>query len=319
MIGALQVRPRAFAAGVASFLPVVNRFTNRGSGGTESARYCYSVWLRHLVRASESGLPTDPGCVAELGPGDSLGIGLAAVLSGADRYIALDVKAHASPERNLRVFDELVRLFQACTPVPADDEWPLVQPKLSTYSFPTHILPSERLKACLSEARLADIRNAIRGEQSEIRVSYRAPWSDPSILEPACVDLLFSQAVLEHVEDLETTYSAMRRWMKPGASMSHSVDFCSHGLTRDWNGHWSLGDVTWSVVRGSRRYLINRQPLSIHLDLLERNGFDLITVDRRREAAHPAFKPAKRFRSLSADDASTRGAFIQARVPSGVR
>src|SRR5215831_6082304 len=128
--GVLQVRPRAFAAGLASFLPGASRFTNRASGGTESARYCYSVWLRHLVQAHESGLPTDPKCVAELGPGDSLGIGLAAVLCGADRYIALDAKAHANTERNLKVFDGLVRLFHDRAPIPDDSEWPLTQPKL---------------------------------------------------------------------------------------------------------------------------------------------------------------------------------------------
>jgi hypothetical protein len=274
------------------------------------------VWLRHLVRAFESGLSTDPHCVAELGPGDSLGIGLAAVLSGADRYIALDVKAHANPQRNLEVFDELVQLFQRRASIPADDEWPLTQPKLSTYAFPAHVLTPERLDRCLNESRLERIRHAINGaDDAAISVSYRAPWSDPSVVEPACVDLLFSQAVLEHVEDLETTYRAMRHWMKAGAFMSHSVDFCSHGLTADWNGHWALGDLTWRVVKGSRRYLINRQPLSTHLGLLARNGFEIVAVDRRREAVAPGFRPAARFRSLSADDASTRGAFIQARVP----
>ena len=318
MVGALQVRPKAFAAGLASFLPGLSRFTNRGSGGTESPHYCYSVWLRHLVRAHQSGLPTDPQCVAELGPGDSLGIGLAAVLSGADRYIALDVKAHANTERNLRVFDELVRLFRDRTPVPDDREWPLTQPKLATYAFPTHILTPDRLEVTLAESRLRDIRNAITGKAGPISVAYRAPWTDPSAIEAGCVDFFLSQAVLEHVEDLETTYAAMRTWMKPGASMSHSIDFCCHGLTRAWNGHWMVGDVTWRVVRGTRRYLINRQPLSTHLDLLRKHGFETVGIERRL-GEQSAFRPAKRFRTLNAEDISTRGAFVQARLPSSPR
>ena len=310
--GALQVRPRAFAAGLASFLPGLHRFTNRASGGTDSPRYCYSVWLRHLVRAHQSGLPTDPKCVAELGPGDSLGIGLAAVLCGAGRYIALDVKAHANAERNLKVFDELVRLFADRAPIPDDNEWPLTQPKLSAYEFPTHILTPDRLAACLAESRLQHIRNAILGKGAPVKVAYRAPWSDPSIVEPGSVDLLVSQAVLEHVDDLEGTYAAMRAWMKPGASMSHSIDFWSHGLTWAWNGHWTVGDLTWRVVRGTRRYLINRQPLSTHLDLLAKYGFDPVHVEPRRGQIEAGFRVAKRFRTLSAEDVSTRGAFIQA-------
>lgn len=313
--GALQVRPRAVAAGLASFLPGLNRFTNRGSGGTDSARYCYSVWLRHLVRAHQAGLPADPRCVAELGPGDSLGIGLAAVLCGADRYIALDAKAHANTEGNLKVFDELVRLLQDRTPIPDDSEWPLTQPKLSAYAFPTHILTPNRLEAALAESRLRHIRQAIAGQAGPVSVDYRAPWTDPSAIESGCVDFFLSQAVLEHVEDLETTYAAMRTWMKPGASMSHSIDFWCHGLTWAWNGHWMVDDLTWRVVRGTRRYLINRQPLSTHVDLLRKYGFETVCIERRR-GEPGAFRPATRFRALSAEDVSTRGAFVQARLPS---
>src|SRR5689334_3926898 len=54
-----------------------------GTGGSSSARYCYSVWLRHLSMAARLGLNTDPKDVAELGPGHSIGVGLAALLSGA--------------------------------------------------------------------------------------------------------------------------------------------------------------------------------------------------------------------------------------------
>jgi hypothetical protein len=254
--------------------------------------------------------------VAELGPGDSLGIGLAAILCGADRYIALDAKPHANTERNLSVFDELARLFHDRIPIPDDNEWPRVQPKLSGYAFPTHILTPDRLDECLAESRLRHIRNAIAGARGPVSVAYRAPWSAPSVIEPACVDFIISQAVLEHVEDLETTYGAMRSWMKPGASMSHSIDFWCHGLTWAWNGHWTIGDLTWRVVRGARGYLINRQPLSTHLDLLAKNGFEPVHVERRREETSPGFRLAKRFRTLSAEDLSTRGAFIQASVPS---
>src|SRR3977135_940863 len=41
---------------------------------TQSARYCYSVWLRHLVNAWQQGLHTLPEVVVELGPGSSQGV-----------------------------------------------------------------------------------------------------------------------------------------------------------------------------------------------------------------------------------------------------
>jgi hypothetical protein len=120
---------------------------------------------------------------------------------------------------------------------------------------------------------------------------------------------------LEHVDDLDTAYRAMRDWMRPGASMSHSIDFSSHNLTRSWNGHWTLGDRAWQVVRGTRRYLINRQPLSSHLNYLSRYRFEPVNVEGRRGHVSQFFRPAKRFRGMTAEDTSTRGVFLQARAP----
>jgi hypothetical protein len=267
------------------------------------------------MRAEQAGLPTNVACVAELGPGDSLGLGLAAVLSGAESYIALDAKSHANPEKNLRVFEELVALFRARTPIPDDSEFPMVQPKLTSFRFPDHLLTADRMASLLAEPRLTQIRAAILGQPGSIKIAYKAPWTDPGIIESGGIDFLVSQAVLEHVEDLDLTYQAMRTWMKPGASMSHSVDFSCHDLTRAWNGHWTLGDLTWRVVRGTRRYLINREPISTHMDLLSKYGFEPVHIERRRAEVADSFRPAQRFRKLSREDASTRGAFIQARRP----
>jgi methyltransferase family protein len=311
---ALQIKPRALAGGIASMLPGIRAFTCRGSGGTCSSRYCYSVWLRHLVRAHESGLRTSFQSVAELGPGDSIGMGLAAMLSGADRYIALDIKAHADPETNLRIFDELLELFHARAPIPDDVEFPMMQPKLARYDFPRHLLEDGQLGSSLGAARVKEIRSAITGRGAAIDISYVAPWYDASIVQQDSVEFLFSQAVLEHVDDLDAAYAAMQRSLKPGGFMSHSIDFSSHNVTRSWNGHWTLSDNAWRLVRGGRPYLINRQPLSHHLRLLAQYGFEVVNVESRRGVVAKSFRPARRFRELSNDDVSTKGAFVQARA-----
>jgi SAM-dependent methyltransferase len=134
------------------------------------------------------------------------------------------------------------------------------------------------------------------------------------VVEEDSVEFLFSQAVLEHVDDLETAYAAMRRSLKPGGIMSHSIDFSSHNVTRTWNGHWTLGDRAWRLVRGDRPYLINREPLSRHLALLKEYGLDVVKVESRSDAVSRSFRRARRFRSLSDDDVRTRGAFVVARA-----
>ena len=42
--------------------------------------------------------------IAELGPGDSIGIGLAALLTGANIYYAFDIIQFASNQMNLKNF-----------------------------------------------------------------------------------------------------------------------------------------------------------------------------------------------------------------------
>jgi hypothetical protein len=61
------------------------------TGGTDAAPYCYEVFLKHLTLTCAAGMPGVPASVGEIGPGDSLGIGLAALLAGSDRYYGLDV------------------------------------------------------------------------------------------------------------------------------------------------------------------------------------------------------------------------------------
>lgn len=317
-MSASEIKPRALATGLVSFVPGMRRLMNRASGGTDSSRYCYAVWMRHLVRAATAGVPPDPGCVAELGPGDSLGVGIAAILSGARRYIALDAKAHANRPRNLEVFEELVDLFGARAAIPDDQELPAVQPKLADYRFPKQLLTESRLADSLAASRLRELRAAVqrgRGDGSDgIGIEYIAPWNDPAVIRKASVDFLFSQAVLEHIDDVDGAYRAMRVWMRLDGYMSHTVDFRSHDLTRSWNGHWALGDRAWRIVRGRRSYLINREPLSFHLALLTKYRFEVVGLDRRTGQLDPTFRAAKRFRSLNMDDLSTSGAFIQARA-----
>jgi len=83
------------------FLPATGRFFRELTGDTDSARYCYAVWLRHLTMSRESGLSDTPRVVAELGPGDSIGIGIAALLTGAEKYYAFDVCRYATNQRNI--------------------------------------------------------------------------------------------------------------------------------------------------------------------------------------------------------------------------
>ena len=312
----LLVNAVTLIPGVTS-LPPVKRFMERrvlGTGGSDSARYCYSVWLRHLVLAADSGMNTHPRTVAELGPGDSLGMGLAALLSGAGRYYAFDVVPHADVLRNLAVFEELVQLFRRREPIPDAAEFPLAAPLLRDYSFPAAILTPERMRLALDPARLDAIRASMRNCASgDSLIQYRAPWFSDQVIERGSVDMIFSQAVLEHVDQLREVYECMHQWLAPGGFLSHQVDLQCHGWASEWNGHWTYSDLMWKLVRGKDSWLINRQPASTHIALIEASGFRTLRVERTQQESHiTRAQLARRFRDMPEEDLRTSGLFVQA-------
>jgi hypothetical protein len=303
--------------GVATFIPgAYDLLFRHSTGGTDSARYCYSTWLRHLVMADVNELPTNPEVVAELGPGDSIGIGLAALLSGADRYYAFDIVNYADVAKNGEIFDELIGLFRSRADIPGADEFPDAEPHLGSYTFPAHILTDERLDAVLDDGRIARIRASVADTESPGSViQYKVPWYDSEIVEQGSVDMVFSQAVLEHVDELSLTYERMRRWLKPTSFMSHTIDFKAHGSADEWNGHWAYSDLTWKLIKGNRPYLINRQPHSYHIELMNELGFDIvcnITNELPSNIGNDDLAP--RFKDMGPEDSTTASAFIQSSI-----
>jgi len=308
-----QLRWQSVAKGLGTLVPVVSTLANSAAGSPVSARYFYSVWLRHLVSIASVRPRFSYEVVAELGPGDALGMGICALLSGARRYIGLDRIAFGPRADNLRLLDELQALFKVRTPIPDDQEFPGVYPKLEMYAFPGNVVTDDMLAVSLAPRQLARLRAALQGElhfSEDSLFSYAAPWDASERVRPGSVDLLVSQAVLEHVDDVDGAYRAMHRWLKADGVMSHRIDYTCHGITRDWYGHWTVSTGLWRIVRGKRAYLINRLPHSAHIAAMRRNGFEI--VDCAPTPSSPA-APAGNLRIAHiASDLAIKGAFVVA-------
>jgi SAM-dependent methyltransferase len=225
--------------------------------------------------------------VAEIGPGDSVGTAAAALLTGVEHYYAFDVVPHADARRSERILDELVELLARREPIPDGDEFPNVHPRLRSYAFPADVLPQARLRAGLAEPRVEAVRASIRrlgdppdaARQHEPYLLYDPAWMVTGRRPPEPLDLVLSQAVMEHVDDLERAYRATFEWLRPGGFASHDIDLTSHGFARAWSGHWTYGRRAWRVISGRRPFAINRIPASGHLRLLETAGFELVAVE----------------------------------------
>jgi methyltransferase family protein len=300
--------------GALTFIPGMRTLLPENGGQTNLARYCYGVWLKHLVMLHQSGMRTIPATLAELGPGNSLGTGLAAMLCGVDHYYALDVVQHSSIEINLRIFDELVELLQRRTPRPVKG-WPDFDAHLGAGLFPSHILTEDLLKRTLAPQRLARIRNAIvQGQASgpDITIQYMAPWADERVIRPASVDVIFSHAVLTEVADPAAAYRALHTWLKPCGVMSHHIGFMFYYFTGQWNGYWSCPEPVFKVLKGRRPFVINRLPCSVHLDLMEKQGFSFLCKLKRYEDGIRRSQLAARWRALSDDDLNCAELFVHA-------
>ena len=296
--------------GIHRYLRLRNAVLTAGSRANVSSlelpRYCYGVWLRHMTEAHSRGLSGEPKTVCELGPGETIGAGLAALISGAGRYIALDGTWAWDTEKNLAMFEALVELFRQRAP-PGH-----------TGTFPALVLTVDRMERCLEPGRLSRIRESIvRVNQGDSCIRYFVQKSgDPMREHDGSMDMIFSQAVMEHVGEIPLAYERMSRWLVPGGFMSHQIDFKCHLSARDWNGHWVYSDPVWKMIFLGTQPLINRVPCSEHLRLIRLHGFDVRT-ERRRYDRSGVTQPmlAPRFRGMSTEDLTTRGVFLQAVRP----
>lgn len=316
------MNPKYLIKGIIKSIPGIERiyeFSPR-TGGTDNPRYCYSVWLRHLVYSFENGWTTVPKTIAELGPGESLGVGIAGLISGAEEYFAFDIKRYNnSAKNNLEIFDELIELFRQKHPIPGSTEFPKLKPFLGDYSFPDHIFNDEYLEEILNEERLGRIRNSItlldqvETLNATTMITYMVPWNDTSLTKNDSVDMIFSQGVLHYISDLQSTFEIMYKWLKPKGLMSHLIPFISLDLSDTWYGHWEYSDLEWNLIKGRSNIYSNREPYSTYIKLLHKYKMKIVFEKKIiEETKIERGKLASRFKEFTSEDITISSLFIQA-------
>jgi hypothetical protein len=236
-------------------------------------------------------------------------------MSGAEHYYAFDAVPHADRGKDLQIFDQLVALFRARAPIPDLSAFPEMVLELPSYAFPSKWLGDEHMAAALRPERIQRLRMQLSGsDNASAAIVYRAPWNAPANSELGSIDLLISNAVLEHVMDIDDAYRSIRDWLAPAGRSTHQIDFRSHGLLRGWDGHWACPDWLWTLMRGRRAYLLNRHPLSMHLAAIARSGL-VITHMATQERDPERKRLSGRFRTLDRRDRRTSVALVALRKP----
>ncbi len=310
----MNVKFYPFLRGIASYLLPKYFFYRPGSGGTFSSEYCYSVWHRHLNYLIGNGLfnsVNEIKKIAEIGPGDSLGIGICGLYSGANKYYAFDVIEHANFAKNSSMNEELRDYFINNEDIPNTHRQRFTAPVLSNYNFPKEIL---NFKSDDYKEKFLEIEKALKNDQNKlVEIQYIVPWMNSKRIDLQGIDLIFSQAVMEHVSDIEYAYKEMYKWLRKGGVISHQIDFETHEMTRDWNGHWFIGEKLWALLARGRKYPMNRLPLSSHIKMIENAGFKIkFILPMLKENTHKNVFPSIKGVSFNDQDLITSGALIQA-------
>lgn len=203
--------------------------THRSMTTEESVGYIMTVYDRYLRGAKQYGVCWESKKVLEVGPGDSLGVALCFVADGAEQVVCLD---RFYSERDAR---QQAKIYSA-----------LCQAMTSQQR--------DRLFRVLSQ----------RGGQGLVPNTVEYVWGAgieeaSRVLESNTFDVIVSNAVLEHVHNLEAAIAEMRRVLKPGGLVVHEVDLRNHGWFA-WKGplyfltiHEALWRAMTSQIGGPNR------------------------------------------------------------------
>ena len=307
-----------YLAGLSTYVPGLHNFAPLSAA--ESSIYATSVFVRHisnyLQHQEEKVLPN---VILELGPGNSVGFGLAAMLLYECDYMSLDVGEFFDPTINLVALDEIYEQLSAGTFDSSDisiDFMPKNRNTIQVHDIQT-LSPSE--------TTITDRYNLLRSRiQEPLPCPLKERWTTPILQKetnsiflssrrfpnPTRVEAVFSQAVLEHIDDLPGLFIHLVSTGAPNAVHSHHVDLSCHNLTREWNGHWAFSDAQWRIIRGRRPQFINRAPESYLLTLFKNLNLPIIHQERYRNTDRPSIRKNQSRINSSPSDFSAESCYF---------
>lgn len=242
-------------------------------GKMDNTAYAIKVFRSHVEQVSN--LKDLHGkVVLEVGPGDSIATAIVAAAYGA-RAILVDVGNFAKPE--LAFYRRLAEQLRAENLNPPD------------------LSQCDSVEAILHACNAQYLTN---GTQSMTEVAENS------------VDIMFSQAVLEHVRkgEFSTFFQHCRRVIKPTGGASHVVDLKDHLGGSLNNLRFSEG--LWeSDFFSSSGFYTNRIQFEEMVSLVKATGFNVDVVHVKRWDALPLARQqmAEPFRHLSEDQLNVSG------------
>jgi SAM-dependent methyltransferase len=243
-------------------------------GAMHEPRYAVEIVTRHINRL-EAYRPFKGATCLELGPGDSLASILIAHALGASQTILVDSGNFVSTD--MAVYRAIASELNGLG-----------------YSLPD----IQSVKSTDELLSMFDAQYLTEG-----LASLKA-------LATGSVDIIWSQAVLEHVRvgEVGETFAEFERILRPRGAMSHRIDFKDH-LGGSLNNMRFSSRLWESEFMASSGFYTNRLKYSQMIALLEGAGFSVepVKVDRWTTMPLSRRKLAPEYRELKEDDLLIKG------------
>ena len=209
----------------------------------EYSKGVFAKYCRHITKNDINTALKDK-TIVELGPGDTIATGLFFLAYGAARVVCFDrFKLVLNSQKNTLIAHQILS-----------------------------ILPEQqriRLQSIIS----FDERKYLSVDTKHFQYLHNRNENIP--LENKSVDIIASNAVLEHVQDVEALFANMYRILKPGGIMVHAADLKSHDLHHITALDFlAVSDWLWRLMtfyRGAP----NRKRWSYYKNLLDAHDFQL--------------------------------------------
>lgn len=199
--------------------------------------------MRHWQKYSGAGGSLEGKSILELGPGPDVGIGMILLSRSARKYTAIDVN-------------------------------PLVE--LMPREFIDRALERIGGEACRLSKN--EVEKAIEGNGG--RLEYICdPAFNLRALGQKSVDLVFSQAAIEHFDNVEDTFSQLAEVVRPGGEIVAEIDLATHTqciLRMDPLNIYRYPKALYNMLRF--RGSPNRLLVSDYIGILQKTGWTNIQV-----------------------------------------
>jgi hypothetical protein len=297
-------------------LPFYNKYfpQKNETGGSSDGLYVVQIFLLQIyfikIKNKDIFNSNSFDTVCEFGPGDSAAIGMMHTLvNDCSKYVAFDAHPYLNLELTKKSCLDAVALLKD---INTDNDLATI---FENHRFKSYI--DIELLFLYVSGNISNKIGLVDEKMIDIKISeieYHAPYSLKEFDKKYSFDLIFSQAVLEHCDNLSEIYSFQESNLSPGGIAYNHIDFKSHGTSFRWNGHYGFSNKRYRALQKSNTFQwINRLPVSFHISAMQNAGLDIKELIKFKLAKGiPMNKVSKDMKSLilDQDDLNTHSSLI---------